>query len=234
MSIVLFLHFSLHNLTNSDIMNSTEVTMMFAEKLKALRKQKGLTQTQFAIDFNIATGTIGMWETGKRQPDYNTLVKIAKYFDVSINYLLEDQAEPEELQIARSRTRELHENNSTPTIQSIEEKTGTSYATFRQWYEGTGDYFNDKLYLIADLYNVSIDYLLGRQEQLPELNNKDKREIQEILDDTEQQLLSQDGLMFDGSPATDEDVQKNNNGYENGYGNDKERKQSQVYTKKIS
>ena len=63
--------------------------MMFAEKLKALRKQKGLTQTQFAIDFNIATGTIGMWETGKRQPDYNTLVKIAKYFDVSINYLLE-------------------------------------------------------------------------------------------------------------------------------------------------
>lgn len=182
--------------------------MMFAEKLKALRKQKGLTQTQFAIDFNIATGTIGMWETGKRQPDYNTLVKIAKYFDVSINYLLEDQAEPEELQIARSRTRELHENNSTPTIQSIEEKTGTSYATFRQWYECTGDYFNDKLCLIADLYNVSIDYLLGRQEQLPELNNKDKREIQEILDDTEQQLLSQDGLMFDGSPATDEDVQK--------------------------
>ena len=66
-------------------MNSTEVTMMFAEKLKALRKQKGLTQTQFAIDFNIATGTIGMWETGKRQPDYNTLVKIAKYFDVSTN-----------------------------------------------------------------------------------------------------------------------------------------------------
>lgn len=181
---------------------------MFAEKLKTLRKQKGLTQTKFAKDFNIATGTIGMWETGKRQPDYNTLVKIAKYFDVSINYLLEEQAEPEELQIARSRTRELHETNSVPTIQTIEEKTGTSYTTFRQWYEGTGDYFNDKLYLIADLYNVSIDYLLGRQEQLPELNNKDQKEIQKILDETKEQLLSQDGLMFDGVPATEEDVQK--------------------------
>jgi transcriptional regulator with XRE-family HTH domain len=189
-------------------MNLTEVTMMFAEKLKTLRKQKGLTQTKFAKDFNIATGTIGMWETGKRQPDYNTLVKIAKYFDVSINYLLEEQAEPEELQIARSRTRELHETNSVPTIQTIEEKTGTSYTTFRQWYEGTGDYFNDKLYLIADLYNVSIDYLLGRQEQLPELNNKDQKEIQKILDETKEQLLSQDGLMFDGVPATEEDVQK--------------------------
>lgn len=189
-------------------MNLTEVTMMFAEKLKTLRKQKGLTQTKFAKDFNIATGTIGMWETGKRQPDYNTLVKIAKYFDVSINYLLEERAEPEELQIARSRTRELHETNSVPTIQTIEEKTGTSYTTFRQWYEGTGDYFNDKLYLIADLYNVSIDYLLGRQEQLPELNNKDQKEIQKILDETKEQLLSQDGLMFDGVPATEEDVQK--------------------------
>ena len=182
--------------------------MMFAEKLKTLRKQKGLTQTKFAKDFNIATGTIGMWETGKRQPDYNTLVKIAKYFDVSLNYLLEEQAEPEDLQIARSRTRELHETNSVPTIQTIEEKTGTSYTTFRQWYEGTGDYFNDKLYLIADLYNVSIDYLLGRQEQLPELNNKDQKEIQKILDETKEQLLSQDGLMFDGVPATEEDVQK--------------------------
>ena len=61
----------------------------------------------------------------------------------------------------------------------------------------------------AKIFDVSIDYLLGRdEEQLPELNSKDKREIQEILDDTEQQLLSQDGLMFDGSPATDEDVQK--------------------------
>lgn len=49
--------------------------MMICRKIKSIKKAKGLTQTQFAIDFNIATGTIGMWETGKRQPDYNTLVK---------------------------------------------------------------------------------------------------------------------------------------------------------------
>lgn len=91
--------------------------MMFAEKLKTLRKQKGLTQTKFAKDFNIATGTIGMWETGKRQPDYNTLVKIAKYFDVSINYLLEEQAEPEELQIARLLVQE--QENYTKLIVSL-------------------------------------------------------------------------------------------------------------------
>lgn len=109
-----------------------------------------------------------------------------------------------------------------------------SQNTVSQWENGTRKPSYDIIQEIADYFDVSVDYLLGRQEQLPELNSKDKREIQEILDDTEQQLLSQDGLMFDGSPATDEDVQKNNNGYENGYGNDKERKQSQVYTEEIS
>ena len=83
-----------------------------------------------------------------------------------------------------------------------------SQNTVSQWENGTRKPSSDIIQEIADYFDVSVDYLLGRQEQLPELNSKDKREIQEILDDTEQQLLSQDGLMFDGSPATDEDVQK--------------------------
>ena len=83
-----------------------------------------------------------------------------------------------------------------------------SQNTVSQWENGTRKPSYDIIQEIADYFEVSVDYLLGRQEQLPELNSKDKREIQEILDDTEQQLLSQDGLMFDGSPATDEDVQK--------------------------
>ena len=83
-----------------------------------------------------------------------------------------------------------------------------SQNTVSQWENGTRKPSYDIIQEIADYFDVSVDYLLGRQEQLPELNSKDKREIQEILDDTEQQLVSQDGLMFDGSPATDEDVQK--------------------------
>ena len=83
-----------------------------------------------------------------------------------------------------------------------------SQNTVSQWENGTRKPSYDIIQEIADYFDVSVDYLLGRQEQLPELNSKDKREIQEILDDTEQQLLSQDGLMFDGSPATDEDVKK--------------------------
>lgn len=66
---------------------------MFAERLKLLRKQKGLTQIEFAKRFNIATGTIAMWETGKRTPDFSMLTEIADFFGVTIDYLL-GNAEP--------------------------------------------------------------------------------------------------------------------------------------------
>lgn len=83
-----------------------------------------------------------------------------------------------------------------------------SQNTVSQWENGTRKPSYDIIQEIADYFDVSVDYLLGRQEQLPELNNKDQKEIQKILDETKEQLLSQDGLMFDGVPATEEDVQK--------------------------
>ena len=61
---------------------------MLSERLKQLRKQNNLTQKQFAEIFSIASGTIAMWETNKRKPDFDTLTKIADHFNVSVDYLL--------------------------------------------------------------------------------------------------------------------------------------------------
>lgn len=61
---------------------------MFAEQIKKLRKGKGLTQTQFAAAFHVSNGTIAMWETGKRQPDMDTLDRLSDFFGVSLDYLL--------------------------------------------------------------------------------------------------------------------------------------------------
>ena len=105
------------------------------------------------------------------------------------------------------RLKELRKQNRL-TQQQLAEMLGVTQAALSGWENEKFGIDNGSLLKCAKIFDVSIDYLLGRQEKLPELNNKDKREIQEILDDTEQQLLSQDGLMFDGSPATDEDVQK--------------------------
>lgn len=61
---------------------------MLSKRLKELRKRENITQLQFAEIFDISSGTIAMWETGKRQPDHKTLLKIANYFNVSVDYLL--------------------------------------------------------------------------------------------------------------------------------------------------
>ena len=61
---------------------------MFSQRLKELRKASGLTQIQFAEQFNIAKGTVGMWETGKREPDFDTIGRIADYFQTTVDYLL--------------------------------------------------------------------------------------------------------------------------------------------------
>lgn len=62
---------------------------MFAERLKQLRKEKkGLTQEMVAKQIGIAKTTYSAYEQGKRQPDYDTLNRLAKYFNVSVDYLL--------------------------------------------------------------------------------------------------------------------------------------------------
>lgn len=60
----------------------------FKEKLKELRIEKKLSQTELAKELNVSQRSISSWETGFRQPDFETLELIAKYFNVSTDYLL--------------------------------------------------------------------------------------------------------------------------------------------------
>ena len=63
---------------------------MFADNLKKLRNTHGLTQVEFAKKFNISAGTIAMWETGKRIPDISMIKKIADYFKVPVDSLINE------------------------------------------------------------------------------------------------------------------------------------------------
>ncbi len=57
-------------------------------RLKELRKKRGISQVKLAIDLSMSQNTISRYETGSHEADYETLIKIANYFDVSIDYLL--------------------------------------------------------------------------------------------------------------------------------------------------
>ena len=62
--------------------------MEFAEKLIALRKSRELTQEQLAEQINVSRQSISKWERGDTIPNTETLKRLSKLFDVSINTLL--------------------------------------------------------------------------------------------------------------------------------------------------
>lgn len=57
-------------------------------RLKELRKAKHLSQVKLAMDLNLSQNSISRYETVEREAGYETLILIADYFHVSLDYLL--------------------------------------------------------------------------------------------------------------------------------------------------
>ena len=56
--------------------------------LKNLRKQKKLSQLKVAMDLSVSREALSYYENGKRSPDVDMLVKLSRYFNVSVDYLI--------------------------------------------------------------------------------------------------------------------------------------------------
>ena len=63
-------------------------------RIKELRKARNITQLKMAMDLNMSQNTISRYENGEREPGLEELVRIADYFDVSVDYLLERTENP--------------------------------------------------------------------------------------------------------------------------------------------
>lgn len=62
--------------------------MKTGDILMELRKEKGIGQKELAAYLSLSTGTISNYENGVHSPDLHTLCKLADYFDVTTDYLL--------------------------------------------------------------------------------------------------------------------------------------------------
>ena len=65
--------------------------MLINEKLKFLRKKRGLTQAELAKLTNVSQQTIWVYEAGKQKPTTNTLIQLAKVLGVKADDLLNDE-----------------------------------------------------------------------------------------------------------------------------------------------
>ena len=62
--------------------------MRFARILQDLREDRDITRKDLATALNISVSTLGMYEQGRREPNIDMLIKMADYFDVSIDFLV--------------------------------------------------------------------------------------------------------------------------------------------------
>lgn len=72
---------------------------MLGNRIKSLREAKGLKQEELAQKVSVSPSAIGMYETNKREPNNEIILKLAEFFNVSTDYLLgkSDIRNPEEL-----------------------------------------------------------------------------------------------------------------------------------------
>ena len=89
------------------------VNLKFNEKLRLLIEEKDITQKKLANDLNIAPSTMGGYVQGISEPDFDTLKRLAEYFSVSTDYLLnvpetksQNHLEDELLRVFRGMTNE--------------------------------------------------------------------------------------------------------------------------------
>lgn len=56
--------------------------------IKELRLEEGISQRELGKRLNVCNQTVSFWEGGQREPDLDTLIKIANYFQVTTDFLL--------------------------------------------------------------------------------------------------------------------------------------------------
>lgn len=106
--------------------------MQIGEKVKLLRKERGLTQSQLGDAIGQERSTIACYESGKRTPDVVTLEKLAEYFKVSLDYF-STKSEADIMVELLARTNSFFSANNV----SAESKTKAMNTIMRLYLEST-------------------------------------------------------------------------------------------------
>ncbi len=145
----------------------------FSKRLKDLRASAGLTLKAMAEQLNMVQRNYQRYENGSIDPSLSKIIAIADYFDVPIEYLVgrtDNPITPSERvsPLFSVRLKELRIRKGVSLFQAAKlfEITERNYAGYE---EGEAMPDIDKLIALADYFDVSLDYLVGRSDE-PERN----------------------------------------------------------------
>ena len=144
-------------------------------RLIELRKSKNLTQEQISKMLNISQRTYSAYELKQTEPNINTITILANFYNVSIDYLLgREYIEPKtQMNLKQLRTAKNMTQADVGKLLNITPATYNGYE--KEKYEPT----IKTLCTLADFYNVSLDYLIGRD--FAEVKDSNDQEILEVF-----------------------------------------------------
>ena len=141
-----------------------------SNRLKVLRKEKGLTQADLAKVLNTNQSQYGKYENGKTNLSLENAQILSEYFGVTLSYLL---GLDDDSGIDGSK-------NMTPfqslirdrglSLKEISEATGIGYSTVGNYNQGSRIPNARNAQLLSEYFGVSIPYLLGYEENLMDNN----------------------------------------------------------------
>ena len=140
---------------------------MFATRLKELRLEQDLTQAELASRLKVKPSVLGMWEQNRRMPEVKTIVLIADYFGVTVDYILD-----------RTNIKERFKNENLRRLRgqrSIEEFANTlniSVNLLTRFEEGKEIPNSSFLEYIAEIEKVDVDYFFTNRDNIFECSNK--------------------------------------------------------------
>ena len=120
--------------------------MEFKDRLRQFRQERVLSAAEIAVVFKKSEGAIRMWETGRAKPDADTLIKLAEYFECSVDYLLG--------LTAYRNSAEHHEHRET-VIESIGRFEDTLSKLDNHVQEALADTFANTIAILANLPHYS-------------------------------------------------------------------------------
>lgn len=90
--------------------------MEIGKKIRNERKRRNVSQQELANYLNISRQAVSRWENDASSPDLNTLILIAKYFDISLEYFAEKEMELDKHEVYKQKTRDDILKEITPYI----------------------------------------------------------------------------------------------------------------------
>ncbi len=183
---------------------------MLGDRLKEQRTKMKLRQEDVAIKLGIARTTYAMYEQGNREPDNDTLQKLADFFDVNIDYLLGRTDDPSPSPKKDVPSLSVFSKRLTDGLV----KAGLSPEGVAEQCKVTTDYIQQltnapkklpgatTLFRLAELLDVTPDYLAGYTDDPSGYHPLTPRPRDMI------EFLDKEEVMFDGVPLSEDDKEK--------------------------